>query len=379
MSVANPPEAQVSGETGSNIETTSPSVYKMSEECVKTLTNLETRDDAEPNSGPILIQILKCAKSMESKIKFLCEELELIKKELNMSRDTNIEKQMDSFIHTPSVKNSTPKPLKTDSRENENVHELALPIITKPEPFSSGCENVKYSSLSDTATLVSNSDLILNGNSMNLVCDVSSMEIVENISKVGENSNAGDFSVTEDKEIYNLYTNNSNGTQGRVTDARIWNLTLAQLAEAKPWSHHSLSQACQSPDPNLSQVDIGDSGEIPASLISQCKERATEYLIKNKKSTAAGVIANETCKQITWRLFSLKEVWKHNINGTNQKYALDSQRIRAVCNAHQSLISTVSSNSTPSSESFKTYINTRLRKQIHTKLLNLIGVSCPNE
>ena len=107
-------------------------------------------------------------------------------------------------------------------------------------------------------------------------------------------------------------------------------------------------------------------------------EMATEYLMKNKKSTASGVIINETCKQITWRLFFLKEVWKHNINGTNEKYALDSQRIRAICNAHQSLVSTVPGSS--GSESFKTYINTtRLRKQIHMKLLNLIHVNCPNE
>ena len=58
---------------------------------------------------------------------------------------------MDSFIYTPSVKNSAPKPLYTDSEENENEHELALPIITKSEPFSSCSENVRYFSLCDTA------------------------------------------------------------------------------------------------------------------------------------------------------------------------------------------------------------------------------------
>ena len=83
----------------------------MSEECIKTLTDLEASDGG-PNSGPILIQILKCVKSNESKINFLCSELELIKKELNMPRDTDFEKRMMSFIHTPTVKNSTPKPLK---------------------------------------------------------------------------------------------------------------------------------------------------------------------------------------------------------------------------------------------------------------------------
>ena len=377
VSVAAAPEAKIFETTDGNNRTSS-ATYQMSEECIKTLTDLEASDGG-PNSEPILIQILKCVKSNESKINFLCSELEMIKKGLNMPRDTDFEKRMMSFIHTPTIKNSTPKPLKTDATEDENDHELALPLITKPQQFSSHTEDVQYSSLGDTATLISNSNLILNGNNMNSECDISSMELVENRYDVTESSNARGFSVPEDKEMCNLEKKYCNRTQCKVTDVRIWNLTLAQLDEAKPWSHHSLSQACQSPDPNLSKVDIGDCGEIPASLISQCKERATEYLIKNKKSTAAGVIANETCKQITWRLFLLKEVWNHNINDTNQKYALDSQRIRAVCNAHQSLISTVSSNSMSSSETFKTYINTRLRKQIYTKLLNLIDASCPNE
>ena len=91
----------------------------------------------------------------------------------------------------------------------------------------------------------------------------------------------------EDNKMYNFNINNSDGTQGRVTDARIWTLALVQLAEAKPWSHHSLSMVCQSPDPTLSKVE--------------------------------------------------KRCWRN------------------------------------------TCINTRLRKEIHTKLLNLIYVSCANE
>ena len=126
----------------------------MSEECIKTLTDLEASDSG-PNSGPILIQILKCVKSNESKINFLCSELELIKKELSMPRDTDFEKRMMSFIHTPTVKNSTPPPLKTDATEDENDHELALPLITKPQQFSTHTEDVQYSSLGDTATLIS--------------------------------------------------------------------------------------------------------------------------------------------------------------------------------------------------------------------------------
>ena len=67
-----------------------------------------------------------------------------------------------------SFNNSTPKPPKTIEEENEDV--LALLIIENPKPVSlltdynhssTVSDNVLQSSLSDTATLIHNSDLIL--------------------------------------------------------------------------------------------------------------------------------------------------------------------------------------------------------------------------
>ena len=85
---------------------------------------------------------------------------------------------------------------------------------------------------------------------------------------------------------------------------------------------------------------------------------------------------NETCKQMLYRLFTLDEVYNHNINGTNDKYSLDANRIRAVFVAHQNMLSGLPNN--VPGESLKTYINTRLRKQIHIRLLNMIDMSSFN-
>ena len=83
---------------------------------------------------------------------------------------------MDSFIYTPSVKNSAPKPLYTDSEENENEHELALPIIAKSEPFFYPV--VRMLDIAHSVTLLHD-----------MVCDVSSVETVENRNKVRQISN----------------------------------------------------------------------------------------------------------------------------------------------------------------------------------------------
>ena len=41
-----------------------------------------------------------------------------------------------------------------------------------------------------------------------------------------------------------------------------WDLTLAQINEAKPWTRHSLEQICSVPDPDLSFLVVGESGEL---------------------------------------------------------------------------------------------------------------------
>ena len=85
---------------------------------------------------------------------------------------------------------------------------------------------------------------------------------------------------------------------------------------------------------------------------------------------------NETYKQMLYRLFTQDEVYNHNINGTNDKYSLDANCIRAVFVAHQNMLSGLPNN--VPGESLKTYINTRLRKQIHIRLLNMIDMSSFN-
>ena len=208
-------------------------------------------------------------------------------------------------FYASSFNNSTPKPPKTIEEENEDV--LALPIIENPKPVSlltdynhssTVSDNVLQSSLSDTATLIHDSDLILNGhNNTDLDDNNSTLELAVDSCHSLQDDCAGRISLSEDKKTNNL-NSYSDLKQGKVTDVRIWDLTLAQLAEAKAWSHHSLTQVCESPDLNLGKVLIGESGEVPGSLISQCKEMATEYLVKNKKSTASGVIINETCNGV---------------------------------------------------------------------------------
>ena len=54
----------------------------------------------------------------------------------------------------------------------------------------------------------------------------------------------------------------------KVTDPRIWDLTLSQLSEAKPCTRNSLEHICAFPDPNLSLVTVDESADIPAALIS---------------------------------------------------------------------------------------------------------------
>ena len=90
VSVAAAPDGKVLEETR---RPSSSSACHMSEECINTLARLEADTDVR-NGGPILIEILKCLKSTESKIDLLTMEIK-IKKELKRGQpNTRLEENM---------------------------------------------------------------------------------------------------------------------------------------------------------------------------------------------------------------------------------------------------------------------------------------------
>ena len=60
-----------------------------------------------------------------------------------------------------------------------------------------------------------------------------------------------------------------------------WDLTLAEINEAKPWTRHSLEQICSVPDPDLSLLVVGESGELLPTLISLSRDNAIAYVLKS--------------------------------------------------------------------------------------------------
>ena len=125
----------------------------------------------------------------------------------------------------------------------------------------------------------------------------------------------------------------------KISNPVIWDLTLAQINEAKPWTRHSLEQVCSFPDPDLSLVVVGESGELPPTLISVSRDNAIAYLSKQK-----------IC-------------------------SLDAPRMSAIYKVYQSMSYALTNSPDCDITKVKSYINTKNRKQVHKKLLAFIDHS----
>ena len=308
----------------------------------------------------------------------LTKELEVIKE--NTQNSKSLSAYQDAY-------SSTPKPSK--SEEPNCSDDLQLPLSVKD----------RESSLNETALLITDSDFVLNQDystectpvlitpqsdiKFNQEDSVSGVQIgapplpgdpVYNRSSISVQKR--DSTIAVDVECVPTMTECTSTRSDKVKDPRIWALTLSQIAEAKPCTRHSLEQICESPDGNLSLVTVDESGDLPPTLLSWSREKAHAYLTKHKINVTMDVLAQESCKQMLWRLFLLRDAYNHNINGTVTKQCLDTNRVKAIFRAYKSLVSSLEiTTSAPTLEALTTYINNRLRKQIHKGILPHIDIT----
>ena len=295
-------------------DTARENMYTLSDECVQSLVDIESNAGSDNSGMPILLKLLQCVKAIENKVDVLSREVASVKAVLS---DKNL---LSSIIHDAA---STPKPRKLTPDESftENLPTLSC---SKKIPVSDECAesdtlqvqsfwtdpsqimspSTQVSSLHETASLITDTESVLH--------DVYVGEETTDNSEVPAPKSV--VNVAQHSEHYA----DENASTGKFKDPRIWKLTLAQICEAKPWNNHSLLQVCDSPNPELDKVSLGETGQITSCVMSQCRETATDYLTKNKISASALGMINETCKQMLYRLFTLDEVYNHNINGTNE-------------------------------------------------------------
>ena len=260
-------------------DTARENMYTLSDECVQSLVDIES-----DNSGmPILLKLLQCVKAIENKVDVLSREVASVKAVLS---DKNL---LSSIIHDAA---STPKARKLTPDESftENLPTLSC---SKKIPVSDECAesdtlqvqsfwtdpsqimspSTQVSALHETASLITDTESVLH--------DVYVGEETTDNSEVSAPKSVAN--VAQHSEHYA----DENASTGKFKDPRIWKLTFAQICEAKPLNNHSLLQVCDSPNPELDKVSLGETGQITTCVMSQCRETATDYLTKNKISASA--------------------------------------------------------------------------------------------
>ena len=139
-------------------------------------------------------------------------------------------------------------------------------------------------SLNKTANLVSGSNLLLSDHYSNnsLQYDLVIEAHMEEKENVHHGCKAG---VDQVQEINADQTEcNVSLVPDKISNPVIWDLILAQINKAKPWTRHSLEQISSFPDPDLSLVVVGESGELAPTFIPYLfQEIMLLHIYQNRK------------------------------------------------------------------------------------------------